>query len=226
MDITAVLNTYSALMSDIKERHRLLTRLLVNPGNLPGWAVVELSQLQVRMICEVFAIACLVAHGDVEGTRTGRLVKAYQADLIINALENLHPWFYPRPSKQVAKVTGPAKFDLVPITDQFLTKEELINAYRSSYDFLHAGTLKKLVLDQKPRTLVDPKPTAEWARKLVTLLNHHHISLIDPPGEPIAMGTDGVPVPKRQIIVIMQSANNGQPQASLFERLGRVPDDV
>jgi hypothetical protein len=222
MDTVAVLNTYADLMEAIKVRHRLLSRLLANPGGLPGYAVVELSQLQVRMLCEVFAIACLLAHGEVEGTRSGKLIKAYQADLIINALEKLHPAFYPIPSKQVQKGVG--QFELVRIEGDFLTKEEMLKTYRSTYEHLHAGTLETLVLDKdkKKKAVVDPRPARDFARKLVTLLNHHQIYLADEPGEELARGEDGELVTKRQIIVVMQSDKDGKCHTHLFERMGRV----
>jgi hypothetical protein len=50
----------------------------------PSFAVAEILQLQICTISETLAIACLAAHGDVEGARSARLVAAYQANFIMN----------------------------------------------------------------------------------------------------------------------------------------------
>jgi hypothetical protein len=110
MDIPLVLKTYSELMTEIKERLAVMNGILNDQKGLPDWAAIEFMQLQIRMICELLALACLVAHGDVKGTRSGRLPKAYEADFILNTLEKLHPYFYPRPSRQIHE--GGRKFHL------------------------------------------------------------------------------------------------------------------
>ena len=49
----------------------------------------------VRVI--IIALACLVAHGDVSGAQSAAMRKHYEADWIMDALERLHPEFYPEP---------------------------------------------------------------------------------------------------------------------------------
>ena len=84
MDRQAVVNTYANLMSAIKSRINILRDLIANPRRYPDLIIMEFIQLQIRMICETLAIGCLVAHGDIKATRSGRLTKTYKADLIIN----------------------------------------------------------------------------------------------------------------------------------------------
>lgn len=83
MDTQAVLNTYANLMASIKSRQSILRDLISNPRRYPELIVMELAQLQIRMISETLALGCLVAHGDIKATRSGKLTKTYKADYII-----------------------------------------------------------------------------------------------------------------------------------------------
>jgi hypothetical protein len=220
MDIQATLTTYCDLMEEVKGRTQLLLDLTFTPqkNNLPQWAAIELGQLQIRVICELIAIGCLLAHGDIKGTRSGKIVKAYQADLIFNALEKLHPDFYPAPSKQVIIPNKP--IDLIPITDGFLTKEELIKSYHVAASFLHRGNLQAVI--GKTLKVVQQQSIKDWSDRLITLLNHHHIFLSDP-DEPDPPRVDGRPMPRKQIICLMQGSDDGKVHASFFNRLYTPP---
>jgi len=214
MDVQTTLNTYSTLMEYIKHRHAVLVQVLTQPNTLPDWARAEMAQLQIRGICETFAIACLVAHGDLEGTQTRRMLDAYQADFIIKSLEKLHPHFYPRPSTQIVhegRVVG-----WKPIKHGFLTKPELLKSYRDTGDFLHAADLRSVLTGKQKQ--FDGAGAMEWASKVIALLNHHHIYLADRPGEqPFGNDPDGTPIPRRQIVVVMHDASDGRPHAHMFE---------
>ncbi len=227
MDDQSVLNTYAGLMAAIKQRHQLLRLLLADHRGvalvdgrqgIPPWAVAEFAQFQIRMICETFAIACLLAHGDIEGTRSGKLATAYQADFIIKALERLHPHFYPRPVNQIIQDGKPIA--LADVKKGFLTKDELLKSYYHASTFLHVGDLRN-ILERKVK-FFNFDSAATWATRLFALLNIHQIYLVDAPGEPPGPpGLDGVPVPKRQIGVVMH-AQDGKPYASLLVRV--VPE--
>jgi hypothetical protein len=86
MDKQAVVNTYANLMTPIKSRLNILRDLIADHRRYPDLIVMEFTQLQIRMICETLTIGCLVAHGDLKATRSGKLTKTYQADYIINEL--------------------------------------------------------------------------------------------------------------------------------------------
>ena len=75
MEIEGVLNTYCWLMGSIKARAALMLNLLSDKRGLPPFCVAEILELQIRMISETLAIACLVTHGDVEGARSARLLR-------------------------------------------------------------------------------------------------------------------------------------------------------
>ncbi len=97
---SAILTTYCGLMEIIKGRTNLIVSLTKKPPvGVPPFFVYELQHLQVRMVCEILAKACLVLHGDIAGAKSAKLTDAYQADHIMKALEKLHPHFFPRPVK-------------------------------------------------------------------------------------------------------------------------------
>jgi hypothetical protein len=96
MDRETILDRYRALMEEIKWRSQIIRSAHTLPFPREG-AAIELSYLQLRMICEVISLGCLVIHGDVVASRTVRLRKMYLADTIIAALEKLHSDFYPVP---------------------------------------------------------------------------------------------------------------------------------
>jgi hypothetical protein len=163
-------------------------------------AAYELCYLQFRLICELIALGALAAHGDIPAARAGRLVKAYQADAILNALEQLHPNFYPRPGRQIIGPDGKVK-EVLPIKSGFMTKTELIALYHECGNLLHRGTLRAI----KARTAGDFTKIQEIVTKIVTLLNHHQITLIDP---------------KYELFVLMNAKSDGKVHASLMQKIG------
>src|SRR5665213_3618026 len=119
---------YCDLMEEIKARHSIIENVFAGKFNLPPFAASEFCYLQLRVVCELIALACLAAHGDIEATRKGKLFKAYNADQIIKDLGRLHPDFYPRPTKQVIDDKG-VPIKVTPITSGYLTKEDLLTLY-------------------------------------------------------------------------------------------------
>ncbi|MGE3580605.1 MAG: hypothetical protein AB7J28_04280, partial [Hyphomonadaceae bacterium] len=62
----ARLNVYASLMEEIKYRHRALNLAAANKiEGLGPLLCEEFCYLQLRMICELLALGCLVAHDDI-----------------------------------------------------------------------------------------------------------------------------------------------------------------
>jgi hypothetical protein len=105
-----VLNSYIALREELKGRHAIIRGVIADATQrkfvLRPTILGELCYLQLRMICELIALGCLLVHGDIPAARAGRIQKAYAADWIINKLTALHPSFYPVPTDQVLDETG------------------------------------------------------------------------------------------------------------------------
>lgn len=162
---------------------------------------VEFLCLQFRKILEKIALASMVANNDIYSQQYKKFAQHYHAERILNDLEKINPNFYPIPTKQV-KVQNNEKiqFDLQPITEGFLTKDEFIKIYEKCGGMLHAenpyGNKKEV------EAVRNDFPT--WLQKIIVLLNHHHITLVD--GKTIIVG-------------LMQGADNGLPQVTLFEKI-------
>ncbi len=195
--IDKVLQRYCSLMEEIK--YRTYSIGIIRKSPLPNGVIYESCFLQLRLICETIALACLVAHDDVSASRRSKFMDAYKADWIIKAMEKLHPAFFPLPGKQVLDTNGkPTK--LIEIKSSFLTKEELIKLYTKAGNILHRAKFKDIGQD-KAFNLIE---VDELTEKVINLLNHHQIQLFNP---------------EYQIWVIMQASSDKKVHATLFQKL-------
>jgi hypothetical protein len=132
-----VLNIYAALMEEIKERVARIDWAIDKASDWPSpEAVHEFCYLQLRMICESIALACLLAQGHIGMMK--KLKAEYSADRIIKHLETLHPHFFPRPVR--------TKEDGIEIVQNgsFITKKGLITLYARCGSVLHRGSIKTI----------------------------------------------------------------------------------
>jgi hypothetical protein len=113
---------YCALMQEIKIRDQGISEL--SAANTPAQIAYESAYLQLRMICELIALACLIIHGDIPAT-TRKMKETWEADKILKRLTEIHPNFYPHP---VNAAPGD-KFTIQNITSECLSKSELISLY-------------------------------------------------------------------------------------------------
>jgi len=172
------INLYAALMEEIKIRIGLTEMAIQGKLFIHSQLVREISYLQLRLICELIALGCLVVHGDIKTVREKRFMKEYDASKIITGLQVLHPNFYPLPIVTEFDFDSKGHHRTVPITSAFLTKQELITLCGKSGDHLHRGSIKKLM---KPRNLNIPNSYPdiwEWLKKIGTLLSNHQIGLL------------------------------------------------
>jgi hypothetical protein len=188
---------YVALMEELKRRRNAIADALQGKFGLPQGIAIELCYLQLRMICELIALGCLAAHGDIPATRSGKLRKAFAPGTILTELEKLHPEFYPVPGEQVWSKHG--SLSLREIKEDFLTKDDLLALWAECGNRLHRGSMKNIA---RP-FVVDFNVIAERDRKIVRLLGHHQISLKDE---------------RYQLWVLMQSDKGGRVSAHLMGR--------
>jgi hypothetical protein len=168
---------YQNLMREIKVRLTSMTTLTSSTIALPVKLAQEYCWLQIRMVCELIALGCLVAHGDI--TKSNKFSKTYQADKIMNALENLHSSFFPFPVKATRTET-PRGWHLEPLKSGYLTKSEFMKLYnqRCGHE-LHRGSLKTILT--KAKIMVPAGDFGEiqsWTSKIMRLLDHHSILLL------------------------------------------------
>lgn len=71
-DPAEILDLYARLIEEIKRRVEVIQRVVDGQVAIPKMAVFELCYLQLRKICEAFALACLAAHGDIPEVHSNR----------------------------------------------------------------------------------------------------------------------------------------------------------
>ncbi|MDR3450929.1 MAG: hypothetical protein P4M15_14525 [Alphaproteobacteria bacterium] len=165
--------TYTSIMEEAKFRALSINRL-TGPIALSAPLAREFCFLQLRMLCELIALGCLVAHGDIEETKSPQLQKSYNAGDIVKLLEKLHPNFYPSPRKPVF---SPGHVHLEDYDGEYLTKDELLTLYGRCGDALHRGSLRNL-LNRKSQPPADFQDIQRWGQKILNLLSFHIISRV------------------------------------------------
>jgi hypothetical protein len=171
---------YLSIMEEVKLRASSINTAINLPNGLPVELIREYCFLQLRMLCELVALGCLVAHGDI--TNTSAFRRAYRADQILDDLERLHPDFYPYPV--LPEITppsagNPGSVHLNDVTFDFLKKKDLIRLYGKCGDVLHKGNFERLISPRKPLpSNYSYQDIQEPGQKLINLLNNHRISRV------------------------------------------------
>jgi len=173
---TDAMNFYADILNEISDRIEIVNRAINGGFGLPPPFIREISFLQLRMICELMAIGCLVAHGDIEGTKSRSLQTEYAADKIINRMQHLHSNFFPHPVSM--KKDGNATH-LDKIEAGYLTKPEMIRLYHKCGDKLHRGRLGSFLETSTEMKAADFSDILGWGRKIISLLESHLISSRD-----------------------------------------------
>lgn len=166
---------YAELMEEIKRRVDVIRSVASGRIAMPQMAAFEFCYLQLRKVCEVFALACLCAHGDIPQVRSGLLQKEYSADQIIKRLGRLHPKFYPVPTRQVLDTATGRPTKVVSVDSGFLTRKDLLVLYGECGNYLQRGSIRQLLTSWQPN--LDFKKIQAWVMKIVELLNHHQIQI-------------------------------------------------
>ncbi len=202
------LGLYADLMGEVKIRLACIETATRGLSGIPGAVTREFCFLQIRMLCELIALSCLTAHGDIK--EATRLRDEYSAGKIIGQLEKLHPLFYPWPVhvKSAPPQSG-VQHEMEGIKDGFLTKDELLRLYGKCGDILHRGTMKKLLSDRMPVQTNFPDILQTVAR-IKTFLNEHGIMLLD---EKTIM-----------LCVLNDASNNNNVQVAIAEAVEHQPN--
>jgi hypothetical protein len=170
-------NLWADLLEEAKGRIASIDAAISGSCGLPAPLVLEYSYLQIRMLCELIALGCLIAHGDIAATHTVTLQTAWAADKIIWRLGKLHPNFYPHP---IRLSVSPQHVHFDRLESGFLTKGELLNLYNKKCgDKLHRSSLKDLLATTQQTQTPNFADIVYWRNKIALLLNQHHIASVD-----------------------------------------------
>lgn len=173
---------YAALLEEAKLRLTSIETAIIGRTGLHPWIVREFCYLQLRMLCELIALGCLVAHGEIKAAQAAKLQKEFAANKIITQLEALHPNFYSHAIKLTVTprtLDNPGHVHFDRLESGFLTKAELIELYGKSGDRLHRGTAKKLAASLRQTQAPNYSDIVTWTNKIIALLNQHHIASFD-----------------------------------------------
>ncbi len=184
---------YRELMRETRYRNLYIEAV----GNNPHFGVypqtrIESICLQIRMILENIALACLVANGGSLDELPRKIEKEYHAETILRRLDAINPDCYPRPlvlvpdpggTRNIAlddsrrgEITGRYRGKLVdrPGAD-WMTREEFKEIYGRLGGILHARNPLGSKVDYGYFERMAPL----WQDKFMNLLAHHRISVME-----------------------------------------------
>jgi hypothetical protein len=162
---------YLLIMEEIKTRLSVIRT--IKAENLPFPIAREVCTLQLRHICELIAIGCLV----VQGKLTADIAQEDNPIKIMRTLEEVVPHFFPQPA--IITKDGnilDIEFNSKP---KALTRKELETIWGQSGNYLHRLTVKRFFSKKS-----DPENPWEdidsQIDKVEALLADHGIAILEP----------------------------------------------
>ena len=214
---------YRELMREIRYRNLYIEAV----GNNPQLGIyrqtrIESICLQIRMILENIALACLVANGDQLDKLPKKMEKEYHADTILRRLDDINPDCFPRPlvlmpdskpnlpSGHSIPQTLPEKYrgELIDRSGtDWMTRDEFKEIYGKLGGILHARNPLGSKVDYEYFEDTAPR----WQEKYMNLLGHHKISVVED-GMMYIVQMNAVPSDKTE-------TTDGDVQVAVFEEL-------
>jgi hypothetical protein len=172
---------YANLMEEVKVRFDCINHAAQGFTGLPAPVVRELLYQQIRFLCELIALSCLVAHGDIAALQSHKIGRSYSADEILDRMSKLRPHFYPIAVRETSVdiLDGNRQnHNLQGVNPSPLPKEDLITLYGKTHKHLHRGSLKRLLSSSTPLDMTINMPEIiAHVQKISDLLAHHIIAL-------------------------------------------------
>ena len=164
---------YVDLMDESRIRIHAIRDAIQNRDLWDPRLLQEFAYLQLRMSCETIAVGCIVAHGEVKDIKT---LKSWRSKEMVNRLTQLNPDFYPC-GVRIRVEGGIVNLDDYPVPQ--LSKDELIDLWDESGNYLHRGSADRLVREHGKRLNVDLTKITDQTQKILNLLDQHRISSAD-----------------------------------------------
>ncbi len=170
---------YTDLMQEIKERLYTIDEVLSGRTALHGPLAHEFCFLQLRIICECIAYACVIAHAYLKELQAPKFQKAWSADALMKQLDGLHQDFYPKP-KTMTVTNGSVQ--LGEIDAPYLTKSNLLKLNGICGDKLHRGSPEKYTFNPtQERLAADRQTIINYANEVFRLIESHLMTDRDKP---------------------------------------------
>ncbi len=204
---------YANLMDEVKVRVDCISRAVRGQTGFPGPIVRDFCYTQLRLLCELIALSCLVAHGDIPATYAKRLGKEWSADKIIDELSKLRPYFYPVPMRQSQqRINGVKGWSMEGINPMPFPKESLLDLYGKCHQHLHRGNVRKLLNSDTPiEVYTNFSEIISFAQKMNDQLSLHIIAINEE---------------KLIFCVLRNQGDNNKVQTGFLERKSLRPSPV
>ncbi len=163
---------YADLMNEARDRLAALQKAIDDREQWRPIITQEFCYIQLRALCELIAIACVIAHGDVIDTDT---MKEYKPSKIMRRLEEVSSNFYPR---GVIVTFMPQQLSFVDSDKPQLTRDELVELWDTAGGFVHRGSARR-VFQSGVGPNVNLDVIINWGMKIKNLLEVHVISSAD-----------------------------------------------
>lgn len=167
-------------MAEIKLRigaiHRSTDPKIAQPLFGEEAFATEFTMLQLRMVSETIALACVVAHGDIVNPRAPKFRQKYSAKDIFKRLSRYHDDFFPRPV--LFPQSTPNTGNLIEVMEGVITRPELEKVYTDCLKYLHRGYVHE-ILAGEPREYRF-RDMYQATKKIEKLLQQHVIRLSEP----------------------------------------------
>jgi hypothetical protein len=177
---------YCNLMDEVQARLQLMENVLNKKYPMHPMLAEELCYFQLRMLCETFACALLVAHGSLTGFSGHRLKGEWSANTIIKEVQKLYEATAHQPTELGTGSFYPIPYRIVSVTPahgvqtemrknvDILSASEFIQLYGMTHSRTHRGALSDF-RKRAPYVNVDFQPIIQWTTKLANLLVAGHL---------------------------------------------------
>ena len=166
-------NLYADVLQQIKVRLDEADQFLVTcPTDWSAELVLERAALHLRKIIELVVLSTLVTNRAELESVSGKLHKQ-DADGARKLIRRVNPDYWPEPIRTTLK--GPGRhFEMLPVTDGYLTEAEWGKAYGWTSNILHARNPLSDSFDGHGSC----ERLEALARKVRTLLTEHRVHLV------------------------------------------------
>ena len=124
------LDMYCALMTEVKKRTQSITDMLRGHTTTSFRSTnIEFMCLQIRKILELISMGSLVLNKEEFEAIGKKYEDFWNAKLILQDIERLHPDFYPIAITEVPSQRQGVAKDLVNKTSGFITREAFVKVY-------------------------------------------------------------------------------------------------
>lgn len=171
---TELQKLYLRNLQEIKWRTEALDDIYLNRKSTRFFITnVEFCVLQIRKILELIALSALVSDADIYREKLNNIEKMWNARLILRDIEKIHPEFYPQP----VRIDPNDEYNIINITDGYLTKDLFVKIYEKCGKVLHQASPFENAKDVETEYKRVWADIPEWRRLIVKLLDAHVVKL-------------------------------------------------